>query len=345
VTPVAGARATVLRVALPGLLVLACGCGDPAPASAEPAPRDAAAEAARRRPPDAPVTAEGLRALFERLPPDRRIGSEGHSATRAMLLDELQALSWETRLHPVRWAGAAEADLANVEARKLAEEAGAPILIVCAHYDSVAGTPGADDNGSGTLALLELARRLAPRTLPIELRLLWFDAEEPGLVGSGFYLKAMEVTESRRLMGAINLETMGYTDRRAGSQRLPPGAAVLFDPGDRGDFLLVVGTLASAQLALVVGESLRAEQGPTFRVEVFSALPGAGWLFPDTRRSDHAQFWDAGHPAVMLTDTANLRSPHYHRSTDRVETLDLPFLAAAVRGVERAVLRLAGVEP
>jgi hypothetical protein len=282
-----GVCATVLRVALAGLLVVACGCNDPAQGVDEPGSRDAAPEAPRRRPPGAPVTAEGLRALFERLPSDRRIGSEGHAAMRAMLLDELRALDWEPRLHPVRWAGAAEADLANVEARKSAQEAGAPILIVCAHYDSVAGTPGADDNGSGTLALLELARRLAPRTLPIELRLLWFDAEEPGLVGSGFYLKALDVAESRRLLGAINLETMAYTDRRPGSQHLPPGAAILFDPGDRGDFLLVVGTLASAQLARVVGESLRAEQGPDFRVEVFSALPGAGWLFPDTRRSDH----------------------------------------------------------
>jgi Zn-dependent M28 family amino/carboxypeptidase len=209
----------------------------------------------------------------------------------------------------------------------------------------VAATPGADDNGSGMLGLLELARRLSPRTLPIELRLIWFDAEEPGLIGSGAYVKRMQGAERLRLMGVINLETMAYTDRTAGSQRLPPGADLLFDPGTRGDFLLVVGTLGSAPLAKVVGDALADEQGPAFRVEVFSALPAAGWLFPDTRRSDHAHFWDAGHPAVMLTDTANLRNPHYHRATDRVETLDLPFLAAGVRGVERAVLRLAGVEP
>jgi hypothetical protein len=155
----------------------------------------------------------------------------------------------------------------------------------------------------------------------------------------------MQPEESRRLMGVINLETMAYTDSEPGSQRLPPGADRLFDPGDRGDFLLVVGTLRSALLAKSVGDALAVEQGPDFRVEVFSMLPAGGWLFPDTRRSDHAHFWDAGHQAVMLTDTANLRNPHYHRGSDQVQTLDLEFLAAAVRGVERAILRLAGLDP
>lgn len=329
-----------------GLLLstIAAGCGG-APASQQPGTGAAAREAHDRPPVHAPVDEDRLRALFAQLPPFRVIGSEAHAATRALLLEELRAFGWDVRLHAFDWAGASGLDLANVEVRRPAEEPGAPILIVCAHYDSVSATPGADDNGSGVVALLELARRLAPRTLPIELRLVWFDAEEPGLIGSGFYVRAMTPAESRRLMGVINLETLAYTDRSPGSQRLPPGTSVLFDPGDRGDFLLVVGTLTSAPLALTVGEALAAEQGPGFRAEVFSALPGAGWLFPDTRRSDHAHFWDAGHAAVMLTDTANLRNPHYHRATDRVETLDLPFLAAAVRGVELAVLRLAGVDP
>ena len=76
------------------------------------------------------------------------------------------------------------------------------------------------------------------------------------------------------------------------------------------------------------------------RVEVFSALPGVGWLLPDSRRSDHSSFWDIGVPAVMLTATANFRNPHYHRRSDTLETLDGRFLAATARGVERAVLLL-----
>ncbi|MHC5210016.1 MAG: M28 family peptidase [Planctomycetota bacterium] len=295
--------------------------------------------------PAAPVDAGSLHRLFLRLPPFRAIGSAGHAAMRALLLEDLEVLGYAPRLQRFEWAGAPGTDLANVEVRRPANRSDAPILIVCAHYDSVAATPGADDNGSGTLALLELARRFGQRTLPIELRLVWFDAEEPGLIGSGAYVKQLSEQEARRLMGVINLETMAYTDRARGSQSLPPGADKLFDPGDQGDFLLVVGTLVSAPLALAVGEALHAEQGPAFRVEVFTALPAGGWLFPDTRRSDHAHFWDAGFPAVMLTDTANLRNPHYHRVTDEVDTLDLPFLAAAVRGVERAVLRLAGEGP
>jgi len=289
----------------------------------------------------AAIDADSLRAVYAKLPVDRSLHAPGHAAARVLLLDTLTDLGLEPHLHPVEWAGAAGADLANVEVRLGQVGSDAPLLVLSAHYDTVPGTAGADDDGSGTVVLLELARRLAGRQLSIELALVWFDAEEEGLIGSGRYVEALGPDERKRFMGAVNLETMGYTDRRPGSQRLPVGAKTLFDPGDRGDFLLIVGNLQSALLGRAVFEGLQPEHGPQFRSELFALLPGAGWLIPDSRRSDHARFWDEELPAVMLTDTANLRSPHYHQPTDTVETLDLEFLAAAARGLERAVLRLA----
>ena len=291
------------------------------------------------------IDAESLSRLYARLPADRSLLAPGHAAARTFLLDALAGYGLKPRVLPVEWDGAPAADLANVEVRLGREAEDAPLLIVSAHYDTVEGTAGADDNGSGIVVLLELARRLAGRPMPNEVRLVWFDAEEPGLVGSGRYVEALSAGERQRLIGAINLETMGYTDRRPGTQSLPPGAKTLFDPGDRGDFLLVVGNLQSALLGRAVFEGLQPEHGPRFRSELFALLPGAGWLFPDSRRSDHARFWDVELPAVMLTDTANLRSPHYHTPGDTVQTLDLPFLAAAARGLERAVLHLASSPP
>jgi hypothetical protein len=289
----------------------------------------------------APVDAASLLAVIESLPPGRAIGTEAHAATRRLIETRLAELGWTVERRPFSWAGAPDAELVNLELRVPGNSSTAPLLVICAHYDSVARTPGADDNGSGTAALLELARRLAGRRFPHELRLVWFDAEEPGLIGSGAWVAALSQADRERLIGAINLETLGYTDRAAGSQHFPAGVRALFDPGDRGDFLLVVGNVASWSLASAVERGMAGEQGAHFRAVMFSALPGAGWLVPDSRRSDHARFWDAGLRAVMLTDTANLRSPHYHRSSDTVDTLDLPFLAAAVRGVERAIEILA----
>ncbi len=292
--------------------------------------------------PSEPITAERLRALLETLPGDRAPGRPGHAAARAWLLERLDGLGLRPELAEVAWAGAAEHSLQNVELTLPAADDGAPILVLGAHYDSVAGTPGADDNGSGVVALLELARRLSgPPPGPLEVRCVWFDAEEPGLIGSGAFVAALDADARRRFLGAVVLETMAYVDRRPGSQAVPPGLRAIFDPGDTGDFLLVVGNVASAPLAQRLHAALAEAPRAVLRAEVFSLLPGAGWVLPDARRSDHARFWDAGLPAVMLTDTADFRSPHYHRASDRVETLDLDFLAEATAGVERAVLRLA----
>ena len=285
----------------------------------------------------APITEDSLRALLEALPPDRPIGSPAHAATREWLLAALRADGLQPRTQPFDWAGFPQGELANIEASVPGERADAPLVLFSAHYDSVRGTPGADDNGSGVAVLLELVRRLSGGGYPHELRVVFFDAEEPGLIGSGAYVQALPEADAHRLIGLVNLETMGYTDRRPGSQTLPDGAELVFHPGDRGDFLLCLGNFPrSAPLCKVVGDALSLEKSPVFRPEIFGWLPGNGIELPDTRRSDHSQFWDRGYAAVLITDTANMRSPHYHSATDTLATLDLPFLESGARGLERA---------
>jgi aminopeptidase YwaD len=294
---------------------------------------------------EAPITAESVLAHIEALPRERPVGSQGQRDTRHVLRERLEGWGLPVREQVFHWAGSPGVELVNLEVRLPGSGHAPPVLIVGAHYDAVPGSPGADDNGSGTAVVLELARRLRVHVLPVELRLVFFDAEERGLVGSRAYAGSLSGDERSRILGMINLETVGYTDRRPGSQRMPPGARMLHDPGDVGDFIFVLGTVASAPLASVVALGLEAETSSLGRVEVFSRLPGAGWVMPDSRRSDHASFWDLGLPAVMLTDTANFRNPRYHRRGDRLETLDGPFLAAVARGVERAVLLLAEDPP
>ncbi len=322
------ARAVLTLV---GAALLAA-CTSTGAATDGPAPR--AAEAL------APVTPESVLARVRALPADRHPGGAGVAEARAVLRHSLEGWGYAVDEQVFRWDGLPDLELANLEARLPGPAPDAPIVVVGAHWDAVPRSPGADDNGSGVAVVLEVARRLAGRALEAEVRFQLYDAEEVGLVGSREIANALTETERARIVGVLDLETVGYTDRRADSQRMPAGSRLLHDPGTVGDFLLVLGNQDSRALAETVGLALGAEDPDVLRPEVFAELPGRGWLMPDSRRSDHASFWDVDVPAVMLTDTANFRNPNYHRPSDRVETLDGAFLAAVARGVERAVLLL-----
>jgi Zn-dependent M28 family amino/carboxypeptidase len=209
-------------------------------------------------------------------------------------------------------------------------------LILAAHYDTVEGSPGADDNASSLSVLLEAARRLRDTERLHEVQCVGFCLEESGLLGSRAYaaeLKAM----GRDILGALVLECVGFASDREGSQSVPPGIPVAVPTV--GNFLAIVGNAASASLTAAV---VRAA-GPHLPV-VPLIVPELGHQHPDTRRSDHAAFWDHGFPAVMLTDTANYRNPNYHRSTDAIETLSLSFLSDVVAAVTAAAGHLAGGE-
>jgi hypothetical protein len=133
----------------------------------------------------------------------------------------------------------------------------------------------------------------------------------------------------------ISLEMIGYTDSRPGSQRYPLGLRAFYP--ERGDFIGVIGNWSSATLLRRFARQMRQVRG--LPVETLS-VPGNGGLIPAVRLSDHAPFWDAGYPALMVTDTSFFRNPHYHSSTDTLETLNLDFMAKVCEGVVRAVLAL-----
>ncbi|MEG4342416.1 M28 family peptidase [Microcoleus sp. A003_D6] len=203
-------------------------------------------------------------------------------------------------------------------------------IVIGAHYDTVPGTPGADDNGTGVAVLLELARAIASGPLKYPVQLVAFDMEEYGYFGSSHHAaKYKQQQESIRLM--ISLEMLGYCNHNPNSQSYPAGLKYFYP--NSGNFIALIGTLRTVPDLINLSGKIRKSGQPCEWLPV----PNRGLIVPDTRRSDHVPFWDNGYPAIMVTDTANMRNPHYHRESDRIETLDLDFLAGVCRGLVEAI--------
>lgn len=197
-------------------------------------------------------------------------------------------------------------------------------LLVGAHYDGPLHSIGADDNASGVAALLELAQRwtAAPPRRPVWL--VAFDQEEWGMVGSAA-LAAEYKARQQPLHLMVSLEMLAYT---SAEQRYPhPAMRRVY--GDRGDFIALVANLAAG--TLLPGLASRMGRHVTTKV---LPVPDRGRSLPDVRLSDHSPFWDAGYNALMVTDTSFMRNPHYHQMSDKIDTLDLPFLARVVLGLD-----------
>jgi Zn-dependent M28 family amino/carboxypeptidase len=204
-------------------------------------------------------------------------------------------------------------------------------VLVVAHYDTKPGTPGADDNASAVAAMLELARLLARGRFARTLQFVGFTLEEYGYQGSRRFARQAR-REGRQIVGVLDLEMVGFTSPR---QRLPHGVR-----GRRtGDFIGVVGNKRSRTLLEAFVTSAR-RAVPALPVETLE-VTWNGHLLPIVRLSDHAPFWDAGFPAVMITDTAFLRNPHYHQPSDTLDTLDFPFLTQVAAATAAAAADLA----
>jgi Zn-dependent M28 family amino/carboxypeptidase len=211
-------------------------------------------------------------------------------------------------------------------------------LLIGAHYDTVSGSPGADDNASGLVVLLEVASRLRTQPLARPIWLVAFCLEEQDRLGSQAFVSRLKA-ERRELAGAIILECVGFARSETGTQQSPPD--VLIAVPTQGDFLAIVGNESSRPL---VRQLEQEAQRHVPKLKTLSlVVPGRGEAMPHTRRSDHASFWDAGYPAVVLTDTANFRNPHYHRETDTVATLNLEFLSNVAAAVTATAMQIAGV--
>jgi Zn-dependent M28 family amino/carboxypeptidase len=212
------------------------------------------------------------------------------------------------------------------------------IIVVGAHYDSVSGSPGANDNGSGVAALLALARRFAGKPAAQTLRFVAFVNEEPPYfqteqMGSLVYAKRCQA-RGEQISAMISLETIGYFSDTPHSQTYPSRGLGVFYP-TTGNFISFVGNFPSRSLVRrAVG--LFREQGkiPAEGAALPSFVPGVGW-------SDHWSFWQCGYPAIMITDTAPFRYPYYHMSSDTPAKLDYDRFALVVSGMEKVIQELA----
>jgi Zn-dependent M28 family amino/carboxypeptidase len=212
-----------------------------------------------------------------------------------------------------------------------------PLILVGAHYDSVPGTPGADDNASGIAAMLASARALARLEPRPPVGFVAWNGEEDGLLGS------IEFVQHRRTQGDLPiaavhvLEMVGYASHEPGSQRMPlpvPGAP------DIGDFIGLLANQRSNHLVELAARQAEAvvPELPVVGLKIYLGLEG--WL-PVLHRSDHSPFWKAKIPAMLWTDTAEFRNPNYHRPTDTPETLDYGFMRRVTQLVIATVARQA----
>ena len=203
-----------------------------------------------------------------------------------------------------------------------------PFVLLGAHYDSVPRTPGADDNASAMAVCLECARLVARHNIG-SVMTVFFNREEDGMVGSKEFVASLGGQPARRIREAHVFEMVGYRDRAAGSQKLPHGLPIPYAP-DVGDFLALLANRDSSAISEeLMGLATRyVRQFPVLALQVYFGIERA---FAVLNRSDHAPFWQAGIPAMMWTDTAEFRNPHYHRESDTPDTLDYDFMAQVTR--------------
>jgi aminopeptidase YwaD len=291
-----------------------------------------------------------LRADVARLavPRHPQASPEALQAAEDHIAGEMDATGLRVERQPFTWRGQ---EFRNVLGTREGTDPSRPWVVVGAHFDSLARSPGADDNASGVAALLEVARVLGPEPLPATIQFVGFNLEEiqhplfgmyfgagghaigTSRIGSRAYAQSLHA-RGQALAGALVLEMLGFTAAR---QTVPAAVQLMKTMPTTGDFLAGVGDGASGALLETFA---RAAEG--IMPAVTLAVPLKGWLVPDVRRSDNARFWDEGYRALLVTDTADLRNTHYHRASDTPETLDYEFLERATTVVLRTVRAMAG---
>ena len=312
-----------------------------------------------------------LRAMVEELPgPRNRLhAADAMEQTEAALASALAESAFEVRRQAFTETQAAgygdggrgdrvvypRLDGVNIIACKRGEK-GSNAVAVVAHYDTVRDSPGADDNTASVVALLQLARILAPYRFRDSIVLAATDLEERGYFGARRLVR--ELTGQYQAVLGINFECVAYTCGEPGSQRVPAGLDLLYPhqmrrlrrDGLRGDFTCVIYNRPARHAAALIGSALsRFDTAAPVLMREPAGLPLIGPVLrarvPGVRqftRSDHIAFWEAGLPAVQVTDTADLRSPHYHQPGDTANRLDYRRLRGVIMSAACAVAGAAG---
>jgi len=234
------------------------------------------------------------------------------------------------------------ASVRNLIVEKKGADPAKPSIILGAHYDTVVGTPGADDNASGIAGLLELARLLKGHSNSCTIRFVAFPHEEPpyfytGLMGSRQYAGRLKQSGEKVLV-MLCLEMLGYAGEKYEQHYPAPLMRFLCRYPKYGNYVGLVGNIRSLGMMSIVRRAMRRH----CRIGVES-LTAPGFVSP-LYLSDHSSFWKEGFPALMVTDTAFLRNPHYHLPSDTPESLNYNFLAEVVDGVHAALAALDDIE-
>jgi hypothetical protein len=243
----------------------------------------------------------------------------------------------EAGYHPERDAyPVGDQNVANVYAERKSTASNAEVVVIGAHYDSALGTGGADDNASGVAALLALARRFANEKPRRTLRFVGFVNEEMPHFQTptmGSFVNAQRARErGDRIAAMLSLETLGHYTDAENSQRYPAPLGWFFP--SRGDFVAFVGNSESRDLVRAsIGAFRSSVSFPSEGAALPATVPGVSW-------SDHSSFWQAGYPALMVTDTALMRYPHYHTPNDTPDKLDYERLARVIDGLGGVVAAL-----
>jgi Zn-dependent M28 family amino/carboxypeptidase len=261
------------------------------------------------------------------------IEKKGLAAARDYIAGQLESSGYRVEFQTYQLAG----DIfANIVVTRPGATYPEEIIVVGAHYDAVIGAPGANDNGSGVAALLELADRFKDAELPRSIRFVAFVNEEPphymtGTMGSDVYARHV-ARQKDNIIAMYSLETIGYFRDETGSQRYPLPFNLFYPV--TGNFIAFVGNLGSRHL---VSRSIRAfRTHATFPSEGIAApaiIPGINW-------SDHWSFWKQGYPAIMITDTAPYRYPYYHSPQDTPDKVDFEKMVYVVDGIEKMLEEL-----
>ena len=273
------------------------------------------------------VSCESLRTFVKRLAFPRHYVAENRANRRArdLLLKRVTSFGYKPLL---------QGDFDNIVMTS-GGPADGPFLLLGAHYDSVPGTPGADDNASAVAVCLECARLIRRHNIG-SVMIVFFNREEDGFIGSREFVAHLADRAAPRIREAHVFEMVGYRDRALGSQKLPQGLPIPFAP-NVGDFLALLANSGSNAIAegLV---SLAACYVPQFPVLALKVYFGIEKGFRDLNRSDHVAFWEAGIPSIMWTDTSEFRNPHYHLASDTPDTLDYDFMGEVAKlALARAV--------
>lgn len=293
-------------------------------------------------------------------PRNRFDAAPAMARTDELVLDAWRTAGWRTgrqrvRLEPVPDRGRPTPITGQNLAAIAAGETDEAVVVV-AHHDTVSGSPGADDNGAGLVGILELGELLGTGRRRRTIVLAAPDFEEIGLIGSRHLVAWLR--RSYRVVGAIVYDPIGYMDPTPGSQLVPAGIDLLYPDqvarldarGRPGDSVVSIYRGRSRALAAGWARCLSALVGADRVLQLRDPLdlpiigPALG-LLPVARnfsRSDHVRFWHAGLPAIQVTDTANFRNPHYHRSSDRSATLDYETVADVIAATALLVDRLGG---